>query len=56
MSRPSRDPYLSLKSQHRCQNPRSGLLCCRRLVYPYLSLDIAQDEIRKTLLTKEETE
>ena len=27
-SRPSRDPYRSFKSQHRCQNLCSGLLCC----------------------------
>ena len=29
-SRRSRDPYRSFKSQHRCQNPRSGLLCYLR--------------------------
>ena len=23
------DPYPSFKSQHRCQNPCSGLLCCQ---------------------------
>ena len=27
-SRPSRDPYRSFKSQHRCQNLCSELLCC----------------------------
>ena len=30
ISRPSRDPYHSFKSQHQCQNLLSGLLCCHR--------------------------
>ena len=30
MSRPSRDPYRSFKSQHQCQNFLSGFLCCHR--------------------------
>ena len=30
LSRPSRDPYVSFKSQHRRQNHCSGLLFCRR--------------------------
>jgi len=41
---PSRDPYRSFKSQHRCKNPRSGLLCGQ------------QHEIRKALLIKHKTE
>ena len=27
---PSRDPYCFVNSQHQCQNPHSGLLCCHR--------------------------
>ena len=48
-SSPSRDPYRSFKSQHRCQNPRIVL---PSLVYPYFELDIEQNEIRKALLIK----
>ena len=49
MSRPSRDPYRSFKSQHRYQNPCSGLFLSL-LVYPHLELDIERDEICKALL------
>ena len=54
----SRDPYCSLKSQHRYQNSRSGVTVLLSLVYPYFEIDIKQDEIHKALfmLTKQETE
>ena len=57
MSRPSNDPYRSFKSQHRCQNLRScRVIVLPSLVYPYFELDNKQDEIRKALLIKQETE
>ena len=56
-SRPSRDPNLSFNSQHRCQNPRSGLSLRYRVAIVSLSLPLnEQDEIRKAFLTKQENE
>ena len=59
-SRPSRDPYRSFKSQHRCQKPRSSshfkVIALPTLVYPYFALDIEQDDVRKSLLIKQDTE
>ena len=43
-SRPSRDPYRSVKSQHRCQNRRSGSLCCH---WTRCNAQFLFDEIRK---------
>ena len=40
-SRSSRDPYRSFKSQHRCQNLCSGLLCCHRYIPANFFWDIS---------------
>ena len=44
--RTSRDPYQSFKSQHRRQNPRSGLLCCHR--YSILTLNLTLNKMKYT--------
>ena len=38
------DPYPSFKSQHRCQNPCSGLLCCHRQFILTFNLTAGQVE------------
>ena len=54
-SRPSRDPNRSFKSRHRCQNPRSGLLCCHR--QSILTLNLALDKTKyAALLIRQVTE
>ena len=57
-SRPSRDPYRSFKSQHRCHLDVTSLrvIVLPSLVYPYFELDIEKDEIPKALLIKQETD
>ena len=40
-SRPSRDSYRSFNSQPRCQNPRSGSLCCKSIFTLNLPLNNA---------------
>ena len=55
-SRSSRDPYRSFKSRHRCHESSLRVIVLPLSVYPYLKLDIDQDEIRKALLIKQETE
>ena len=52
--RPSRVPYLSFSSQHRCQNPSLRVIELSSLAYPYFELDIKKDQILKALLSKQE--
>ena len=57
-SRPTRDPYQSLKFQQ-CQNlvlPHGSVVCIvlPSLVYTYFNLDIEQDEKCRALLIKQE--
>ena len=57
--RPSRDPYCSFKSQHLCQNPLLGLLCCFRWCILTLNLTLymyKMIDIGKPWIIKQETE
>ena len=57
LSRPSSDPYLYFKSQYRSMSQSSlRFIVLPSIVYPYFGHDIEQDEIRKALLVKQETE
>ena len=57
LSRPSSDPYRYFKSQHRSMSQSSlSFIVLPSIVYPFFEHDVEQNEIRKALLIKQETE
>ena len=55
-SRPSRESISLFQIQTSMSEPSLWVVVLLSLVYPSFELDIEQDEIRKALLTKQETE
>ena len=55
-SRPSRESISLFQIPTPMSEPLLWVVVLLSLVYPSLELDIEQDEIRKALLTKQETE